>query len=456
MLKQIFVLAVCGLLGGSPLVAQTSRRLDTTTFIVMGEGLAAGVYNFSLSNAGQQHSFPSLVAQQMGALFPQPVIQPPGIGNVMGFADLPVRLPAALQTTVRRPFPPYLFVFNLSIPGLTAADAVTRRPVSPLIQAGDTKQTVVNFILGFPQLILEDPVPLWTQLEYAEAMHPTFAIVELGYSEVLDAAVHGDLSRLPDPGAFRANFEQIVSGLRSTYADVLVMTVPDPIDSGYFNSPVWAAELTRVPTYVVLGLYGLSVEDWITVPGLVEIGNQFLERRSAPLPSGSYIDAATADEISAYVDSMNQDIRSIASSHGAVVFDLHGLIRDFKDNGAVVSGHQLRADFLRGLYSLDGYYPGATGQALIANAVLQTLNTNYGTNFSPVSLDPVLAADSVVDYKVSTGDRISLESLSEFIPAEKMRYILRVKSQLEASSRSQSTPRPRSRGNVSSRERRQP
>lgn len=432
--RLLILLAMILVVGPFGLAQQSQQRLDTTTFVVMGEGLAAGVTNFSLSDVGQKHAFPALMAKQMGAMFPQPVIQAPGIGNVMGFSDLPVRLPAALQTTVRRPFPPFLFVFNLSVPGLTVADAATRRPVAPLIQPGDPKQTVVNFVLGYPQLIVEDDVPLWTQLEYASKMRPTFALVELGFSEVLDAAVHGDLSRLPDLSSFRSDYEQIVSELRSTYAEVLVTTVPDPLDTAYFSHPVTVADLTRVPTYVVLGLYGLNEPDWITTPGLVEIGNQFLERRSAPLPTGSYIDAATGDEIRAYVTAMNQEIRSIASAHGALLFDLHGLVRGFRDEGVVVSGRQLTADFLGGLYSLDGYYPGATGQALIANAILETLNSTYGTDFAPVSLEQSMADDSVADYRASSGPEIPLEELAEFIPIQKMRYILRVKSRMSTSS----------------------
>ncbi len=435
--------SVMGILLISPamLAQQPQKGLDTTTFVVMGEGLAAGVCDFSLSDVGQRSSFPALMARQMGALFPQPKIQPPGIGNVMGFSRLPVRLPAALQTTVRRPFPPYLFVFNLSVPGLTTAEAVARRPVVPLIQPTDTKQTVINLLLGFPQLIVQDKVPLWTQLEYAQQMRPTFTLVELGFSEVLDAAVHGDLSRLPDIDSFRSSYEQIVATLRSTYADVLVTTVPDPLDTAYFNSPIWAAQLTRVPTYVVLGLYGLTVDDWITVPGLVEIGNQFLERRSAPLPSGSFIDATTADQIRAYVEQMNQEIRSVASSHGALLFDLHGLIRNFKDDGVTISGRRLSADFLGGLYSLDGYYPGATGQSLIANAILETLNTALGTSFSPISVEESLATDSVADYRISSGPEIPIQALAEFIPEQKMRSILHLKSQMEASLRRSSPGR---------------
>src|SRR5436189_4283335 len=52
------------LLSAGLLQAQT-RRLDTTSFVVMGEGLAAGMADFGLAATVQQYSFPSQVALQM-------------------------------------------------------------------------------------------------------------------------------------------------------------------------------------------------------------------------------------------------------------------------------------------------------------------------------------------------------------------------------------------------------
>ena len=49
-----------------------SGRLNTTTFIVLGEGLAAGMGDFTLSDETQIDSFPAQMARQMRAEFPQP------------------------------------------------------------------------------------------------------------------------------------------------------------------------------------------------------------------------------------------------------------------------------------------------------------------------------------------------------------------------------------------------
>src|SRR5438552_8902854 len=50
------------------------RRLDVTNFVVMGEGLAAGMADFSLKDVYQEKSFPAQMAQQMNTAFPQPLI----------------------------------------------------------------------------------------------------------------------------------------------------------------------------------------------------------------------------------------------------------------------------------------------------------------------------------------------------------------------------------------------
>lgn len=87
-------------------MSQHSNKLNPTTFVVLGDGLAAGAGDFGLSEDLQAYSFPALAAQKIGTAFPQPIIEGPGIGPVIGFQDLPVRLPQAMQTTVLNSRPP--------------------------------------------------------------------------------------------------------------------------------------------------------------------------------------------------------------------------------------------------------------------------------------------------------------------------------------------------------------
>src|SRR5215813_6015992 len=124
-----------------------SGNLNTSSFVVLGEGLAAGMGDFTLNEETQRQSFPAQMARQMQTDFPQPYIQAPGICYPIGFTSQPVLVPRPLQSTVLDRVPP-LSVRNLSIPALTVKEACELRPVQPLIRRDSNKLTAVNLTLG--------------------------------------------------------------------------------------------------------------------------------------------------------------------------------------------------------------------------------------------------------------------------------------------------------------------
>src|SRR5262249_42322510 len=140
-------------------------------------------------------------------------------------------------------------------------------------------------------------VPLWTQLEYAQAMNPTLALVELGYFEALDAAASANPDLVPDAATFRANYTTIVKALRALYAEVVVTTIPDPTATAYFNSPAATARLLRAQPSVLADRYGVQPEDFITRPGLYALSNQLLSGNFGALPLRSVLRGAVAADI---------------------------------------------------------------------------------------------------------------------------------------------------------------
>jgi hypothetical protein len=393
------------------LPAQQTRSLNTTTFVVLGEGLAAGMANFGLHEVVQRQSFPAVMAQQMHTAFPQPLLEGPGLTDVFGYPSLSVRVPTIPQGRVRV-YPkqpgvdvndetPTLFVFNLSVPNLTAAESVSLRPVSPLIHTDDSKQTAVNLILGFPSMILNEDPPLWSQLEYAKAMVPSFALVELGYSEVLGAVVNGDPSAIPSRADFRGPYLQIIQELRARGVEVLVTTIPDPMDTAFFSNPVSIGRLTRVQESLIRGFYGLAAGDYVTRNGLTVIGNQFIRRNIQPLPSNIIVRASAGADISSRVQALNDEIKAIAGEQGAVVYDLAAFLKSLHTAGVTVGSTHISSDYFGGFYSLDGYYPGPTGHALIANDILKLLNSTYGQNFPLMDVAPVLQDDAVPLFRTA-------------------------------------------------------
>jgi hypothetical protein len=385
--RLVWIAALLLLAAPSASVAQA--RLDVTQFLVLGEGLAAGVQDFGLRKEYQERSFPALVAEQMGTILPLPLMQGPSVVVMPGVQRLPAILPNTRQTTVRDDFTPSLFVFNLAVPGLKMAEAISRRPAEPLVRSQDPQQTIINLILGYPSLVLGRGKPLWSQLEYAEMMRPTVVIVCLGYAEAVDAAASGEAQRMPSAAEVRSSMTTILSRLRRTFAEVIVMNIPDPFDTGYFTSLQSAPRYVGASPGTLTGLYGIQSGDWITPSGLMAIGNQLLLDQPGAVPPGGVVGAEAAAQVRARVQSANAEIASVAQQNGAVLYDLSALIRQVRTNGVVVGTRVLTADYLGGFYSLNGFYPGTVGHALIANGVLDLINRRYGTSFA--SVDPVSA-----------------------------------------------------------------
>jgi hypothetical protein len=403
MIKPRFpvLLALAALVSGA---ASAQTKLDTTQFVVVGEGLAAGMADFALRDIYQDTSFGAQMARQMKTAFPQPLIEGAGIGNAPGYTELPVHVPGTLQGSVRTPFPPYLFVMNLSIPSQRLADSLTRRPVAPLVQQRDTQQTVINLILGYPALILGKDKPLWTQAEYAVQMKPTFVIVELGYYDVLEPAVKDDPRLLPDVSAFRTNMSQLLSRLKATNAEMVVMTIPDPFDTPYFTALPGVTRLVGTPASSVMSIFGVKQDDMLTPYGLMLVGNLILSKNVSafnnPLYTGlssffpgTVVSAATRTAVRARVAALNTEVLSAAKAVGANVYDLAALWTRVRTQGLQVGSKTLTADFLGGFYSLDSYYPGAVGHGVIANEVLTLLNQTYKTSFPLLDIAKIGADD---------------------------------------------------------------
>ena len=382
-----------------------SNRLtsfDPSRFLVLGEGLAAGMTNFSLIESDQRESFGAQMARQMKVEFVQPLLQAPGLGDAAGFPRLPVRLPFDHQTTVLSEFPPTAPVCNLSVPGLTVAESVSRRPVSPLIHADDARQTAINFILGSPARPERESVA-GTQIECAIDRAPSLAIVALGFAEALEAATAARPDAMPDVATFREHYTMLVSGLRATGCQVIVTTIPDPMDTAHFSTSAAAARVVKMPAALLESEYNLDRGGRATVNGLMEIGYRRMSGKASPLPAGSVLRGSIAAEITNRVASLNKVIMAVAAEQGATVYDLGAFFRKLNRGGVAVGSRTLTSDFLGGFYSLNGYYPGKTGHALIANELLTHINSSYGTTFEMINVLSVMKTDPVADYRPADG-----------------------------------------------------
>ena len=390
-----------------------TRVLDTKTFVVLGEGLAAGVGHFSLTEDVQEWSFPAQVAKKIGAAFDQPVIEAPGVGNV-GFGHLPAVVPELLQTSVLKDFPRAAAdLGNLSVPGFSLADALERRPQAPMIWTDDPQQTVTNLILGIPSLTTKDAKPA-TQVEYAKARKPTLALIVLGYQEMLEPLVSGHIhgGRKSDLSRFDRHYKKLLDELAGTKTTVIAATVPNPLHTAYFSSLETAAHILRTEVAFLKSQFGLHTGDLLNLEGLVDVGYQFLARQvSGNLPEGSVIAAEEAARISRGVANLNDTIRKLAERKDALVFDLHGYLAEVAEQGVQVGRKTLTADFLGGFYLLNGVFPGRTGHALIANELIALLSDHFDERFGAVDVREVMQGDGNTLSKIADGGTYTDEYL---------------------------------------------
>jgi len=382
----------------------TARLTARDRFVVLGEGLAAGVGHFSLSEETQPFSFPALVARQLGIDFHQPILEAPGLGNAHHRQVAPI-VPDLHQTSVRTDFPgtdrP---LDNLAVPGLTARDARLLRPRHPLVHREDAKQTLINFILGLPAL-MDSGGALSTALESAQARRPTFALVELGYYELLETCVKGYLhaGERMDLATFESDYEAVLDGLAGVET-IVAATVPDPLDTAYFSTLSTAATILRTTPEFLQTQYDLAADDRMTVPGLVDVGFQLTARQiTGTIEEGGVLRAAEAARICRATRRLNQIIAAAAERHGARVYDLGGFLKTVARDGALVGSRRLTNAFLDGFYLLNGVYPGRTGHALIANDVIAFLNRELGTLAEPVDASAIMSDDGNTLARLSSG-----------------------------------------------------
>jgi hypothetical protein len=384
-------------------MSSNSHSLNPVTFVALGDGLAAGAGDFGMSEELQPFSFPSQVARRLATPFPQPEMEAPGIGPVIGFADLPVRLPQPMQTTVLKEFPPSGLYSNVSIPGLKLIDALTRRPISPLIHRSDGLQTAINLVLGLPGLLLPGTAQSPTAVEYALFRRPTLTLVALGGFDVIDAAMKGDPAWIPDAVTFRMNYASVLTPFGRGTGTLVVCTLPDPSDMAWFTPFAAAPRVLKADGDVLAAAFGLHESDNLTPAGLVEAGCRLIAKTSGPLPAGSVVRTPVLTRISERVASLNAQIRALAVEHDAIVLDLHALFARVRRDGVTIGDRRLTADYLGGFYSLNGVSPGATGHGVIANEMLRVLNENCGAALAPIDLGGLLAVDPVTEYRLAPG-----------------------------------------------------
>jgi len=416
MRRPAFIALAAAFLGAA--AVRADAQTNFTTYVSVGDSLAAGFESGSLVETHQNRSAPALIARQAGVQgFQQPLVSEPGIPvelTLVSLVPVPVIAPKAATAgapknlALARPYN------NLAVPGATSVDALTRTT-----DAG-----------GLHDLILRG---LGTQVQQAVALRPTAITLWIGNNDVLGAALRGraiDGVTLTPTATFRATYGQIVAALKTTSAFIVAANLPDVTTIPFVTTirPYVVNPSTGAPVLVggarvpLIGPSGsLPSTALVTLAASTLLGQGIgiptaLGGTGAPLPDEVVLDPSEIAIIQDHVAANNQAIREICGAANIPVLDVNGLLRELATTGRHVGGITLNSAFLSGgVFSYDGIHPNDVGYALMANEFIRVINASGGS-LTPVDLAAVLGVTGASAGGVSaSGQR---PSSSEGVPFE--------------------------------------
>lgn len=369
------------------IAAAAPAQTDFTTYISLGDSLAAGYSSGALVETHQRNSVPALIARQAAApTFEQPLVLVPGIPPELTLLSLnPVTILPSLGLGVpvnlglARPYN------NLAVPSATSIDVLNT--------AADDG--------GMHDIVLRG---FGTQVEQAVGSQPTVITLWVGYADVVGAAIRGravDGVTLTPTDIFRIVYGGIVVALRSTGAFIVAANLPDVTTIPFVTSipPVVPDRSTGRPlevngqTIPLLGHAGpLAADARVTLAAsslLAEgigipaaLGGQARIEGLACLgclPDEVVLNPREQAIIRDAVRVNNASIQSICDAANIPVVDMNGLLTRAHDPGLDVGGVTLSSDFLTGgIFSYDGIHPTELGYAIMANEWIDVINQAGG------------------------------------------------------------------------------
>ncbi len=364
---------------------------DFSRLVIVGDSLSAGVQNLSLNENFQPHSYAALLAQQINVSLPLPLIGAPGIPAALTLEDPgppPVLGQEPGQSAGR--LDPFLQPMNISVPNLKIDEVMHYRPDCSVDQTVGGIRLVdvyTELVLGLPACIFG--TPLYSEIEMAEALDPSFAVIWVGNNDSLWAAVLGETSELTSQKVFRRHYRKLVKRMRQTGAQLLIANLPDVTDIGFLIPAETVAALTGLDLSVVGPILGIEAGDFVTLFAFEAITQILSGDIQGPLTGDLVVTASEIAQIQKATKRFNRVVHRVAARNKIPVVDMRGLLSDLATNGIVINGQQLSTSYLGGIFSLDGFHPTNIGHAITANEFIRTINGHYDTNIPLIDLETV-------------------------------------------------------------------
>jgi hypothetical protein len=413
------LLSGCGKIAAIEKPVVKSGTADFSVYAAMGTSISAGEQSAGLVDRHQVKSFPYLFSQQVGvSQFTFPSINNDGI-------------------------PPLLRVQSLSPLIISNAGGVLGNPIyiaqpAPYHDMGipfAILDDVTSELFYYNKTVHPESVYFWliarhlgTVLKQVTDLAPTFVTIEYGSNEALGPATRGGATPLYPGAAWAAKLTATLNAVDAALpnAKKAIFNVPDVVSVPNVTTfPPYVLDATGSPVIIggapltLLGLengavsatpiapndfvvlaagdslavgtgFPVGTYSYITLPGNVHApGN------GRPLPNSMVLNATEAANIEAAVTAYNTAIATEAKTRGYALVDINAILRQAANGGISYQGSLYTADFITGgLFSLDGVHPNDLGQGLFCNALIEAVNSKFGSTIPLLNLSSVASATS--------------------------------------------------------------
>lgn len=442
-MKKVYILGLmaCALSACKPNLstqAPSKGSADFTTYLAVGNSLTAGYADNSLYLTGQQNSFPLRLSQQFatvgGGSFKQPLLtsdvgfpspklvlgEVTGCDGVTSLSPVPFNGPADFadsnNISAQGPFN------NIGVPGIRCIDY----PIPGYA-------SIVNILGSTPYAYrFYDNPGTETPMDYLNKtiakLNPTFFTCWMGNNDVLLYATGGgqgdnylqstNKTGFLFPGnisplnLFTADYDSIVKALVKNGAKGALINIPDITSIPLCNTiPVNGLVLRQTQADSLNGYYAGTGMHFSAGSNYFVIRDHNNHIRQAT--SGEYIlltvpqdsiacygygstvaipaeYVLTSDEVAniqAAVIAYNNVISQAATTYGLAYVDMNAYLKTFV-TGIVYNGVRYNAQYVTGgAFSLDGVHLTPRGYAIVANRIIDVINSKYGSTVPEIDVN---------------------------------------------------------------------
>lgn len=429
-MKKLYILGaiVCGFAACKPNIepkAPERGDADFSRYMAVGSSHTAGIMNRSLYREGQENSYPSMLAEQFrtvgGGEFKQPWI--PGehgwpLGKLMqDMAQGPCdTLPYKAIVPFRGALDTAGAHLNIYSQGPFGNMAIPETKVGDYIVDGFANNN------RFARRMFNKPATARPVDELLLPEH-TFFTMWLGVEDVLNYAAAGgetapsanNRNRITSPAAFRVAYDSVLNTVIRNGAKGTVLTIPDVLDMPYFRAlPAKSMELNlrdanrlnlkynNSQVHFDVGMNYYLIEDNSAPKGYRQLREGELIRMDVPhdsitcagwgwevpMPAVWVLTLDEIQNINNTISSYNGIIYSLGQKYNIPVTDINYYLGEVLNNGAQYNGGKYSYEFIQGgIFSLDGLRFTGRGNALIANAIINTINDKYGSSIPYVDVN---------------------------------------------------------------------